>query len=291
LKQDQFGWPDGKRIAIHVVAMLEVWSEGKYPQYSVQTTALDPKYVDLGGVAWSRYGGNVGAWRVLKALDHFKLRGTFGTNSMCTEIFPDIVAAIAARGHDICGHAVWQDKMNGYMGIEEERDTILKCLDMFKTATGRRPEGWMSPVMAYTRNTVDLLIDAGVLWWGDVKNVDMPHRIRTTKGKIIGMPTSDFTDNRTLRGSPRHYYEVYKDSFDYLYSHEPCSVLNLAIHCHSGGRPPIIAQFYKLIEYFSKFPDVWFTTAGEIARWIDRQEVDHVTYAKRHLGAASTSRV
>src|SRR6266852_4667159 len=40
LKEDKlaetFHWPNGKRIAVAVTVMLETWSEGKAPPYSVQ---------------------------------------------------------------------------------------------------------------------------------------------------------------------------------------------------------------------------------------------------------------
>jgi hypothetical protein len=72
---------DRKRVAVYVTAMLEVWSEGKAPTYTVQTTGLRPGVVDHGGIAWARYRGHVGVWRILRALDDFGIRGTFATNA------------------------------------------------------------------------------------------------------------------------------------------------------------------------------------------------------------------
>ena len=37
--------------------------------------------------------------------------------------------------------------------------------------------------------------------------------------------------------SPQQYYDVYKDTFDYLHQHEPMSLLVMTVHCHFGGRP------------------------------------------------------
>ena len=46
-----FGWPDGKRIAVTMTAMLETWSEGKPPPYGVQATPLKAGTIDHGGIA------------------------------------------------------------------------------------------------------------------------------------------------------------------------------------------------------------------------------------------------
>ena len=55
----------------------------------------------------------------------------------------------------------------------------------------------------------------------------------------MALPHSDFADHRVLRGNPRDWYDVYRDTFDYLYYNEPTSYLNITVHCHFGGRPLI----------------------------------------------------
>ncbi len=280
-------WPNGKRVAVYVTAMLEVWSEGKAPTYTVQTTGLRSDVIDHGGIAWSRYGGHVGVWRILRALDDFSIRGTFAANAMITEIFPDAIEEIIRSGHDIAGHGVWQDQMINDMSPDEQHETIKRTLDMFEKATGKRPEGWLSQVLAWTPETPEFLVQEGVRWWGDAKDIDLPRKIKTKRGEIVAIPVCEFTDNRVLRGSPRDFFDVYKDTFDYLYRHEPMSVLNIILHCQWGGRPPIIAVFRQILDYISQFPDVWFTTPGEIAAWFAAQDRDEITYAERYFGPAS----
>ncbi len=77
-------------------------------------------------------------------------------------------------------------------------------------------------------------------------------RKATAAGPIVALPWSDFVDNRVLRASPRDYLDVYIDTFDYLHNHEPGGLINVAIHAHFGGRPLIVAQFQKLLRYFSE---------------------------------------
>jgi hypothetical protein len=80
------------------------------------------------------------------------------------------------------------------------------------------------------------------------------------------MQPSDFADNRVLRSSPRAYFDVYKDTFEYLYKHEPGSHLTLTIHAHHGGRPPIMAVVDELLSYWKTLPDVWFARHREVAQ-------------------------
>ena len=61
MAQRGFEWPNQARIAVVVTCLLENWSEGKGPPFSVQTTALKPgtprpRRDDLGHVWRARRG-------------------------------------------------------------------------------------------------------------------------------------------------------------------------------------------------------------------------------------------
>ena len=88
-----YSWPDGKRIAVAVTAMLETWSEGKAPPYGVQASPIKagvdrPRRHRLGQL-W-RQGRRVADHR--SAQPH-GIRGTFCVNARCAEIFPEAVDA------------------------------------------------------------------------------------------------------------------------------------------------------------------------------------------------------
>jgi hypothetical protein len=46
------------------------------------------------------------------------------------------------------------------------------------------------------------------------------------------------------------------------------------MHCHFGGRPMISAIFEKLFKYMAQFPEVWFASCGEIARWVIEHKLE-----------------
>ena len=217
-------WPNGKKIAVSVTVMFETWSENAAPNYSVQTTHLKAGTVDHASKAWSTYGGRVGVWRLIRMLDHLQIPGTFFTNGRCAEEYPDAVKQIVKSGHDIGGHAYVQDKLLAYMSLEDQQKTIRQSIDLLESCGGKKVTGWGSPVIAFTPETAGFLAQAGLKWTCDVTYADLPIRIHTPHGIIAGVPTTDFSDNRVMRASPRDLYDAYKGTFDYLSENEPMAL-------------------------------------------------------------------
>ena len=104
--------------------------------------------------------------------------------------------------------------------------------------------------------------------YGDYHHIDLPFCVDTQKGMLVVLPHSDFADHRVLRGNPRDWYDVYRDTFDYLQANEPLSYLDITLHCHFGGRPLMAAQFDRILRYIHGFPDAWLVRHGELAQWI-----------------------
>jgi allantoinase len=280
----QPAWPNGKKIAVSVTVMFETWSENAAPNYSVQTTHLKAGTVDHASKAWSTYGGRVGIWRLIRMLDRLQIPGTFFTNGRCTEEYPDAVKQIVKSGHDIAGHAYVQDKVLAYMSLEDQQKTIRHSVDLLESCGGKKVTGWGSPVIAFTPETAGFLAQAGLQWTCDVTYADLPIRIHTPHGVIAGVPTTDFSDNRVLRASPRDLYDAYKGTFDYLSENEPMALLVLVIHAQFGGRPLMTAVLQEILKYIAKSPDVWFARHEELANWALASGVDEHSYRGRYFG-------
>lgn len=274
-------WPNGKKLAVSVTVMFETWAEGKAPNYSVQTTHLKAGTVDHASKAWSLYGGRVGVWRIVNMLDRLKIPGTFFTNARCTQEYPDAVRQIVKSGHDLAGHAYTQDQLLAYMSLEEQEATIRKSVDLLEDCGGKKVTGWGSPVVAFTPETAGFLAKAGLSWTTDVTFADLPIRIQTPHGVIAGVPTSDFSDNRVMRSSPRDLYDAHIGSFNYLLKNEPMGLLVLVMHCQFGGRPLITAVMQELLTKMKKTPGVWFARHDELAQWALARNADEHTYRGR----------
>lgn len=276
-------WPNGRKVAVSVTVMFETWSDDAAPSYSVQTSHLKSGTVDHAGKAWATYGGRVGVWRLIRTLDDLQIPATFFANARCTEQYPDAVKQIVRSGHDLSGHAYTQDQLLAYMTPEEQFKTITKSVELLESCGGKKVTGWGSPVMAFTPDTAGLLAKAGLKWTCDVTYADMPIRIHTPHGIVAGVPTSDFSDNRLLRGNPQELIDVYKGTFDYLAENEPMSMLTMVIHCQFGGRPLVTSALRNLLKYFQSSPDVWFARHEELANWVLSTGVDEHSYRSRYF--------
>lgn len=274
-------WPNGKRVAVALTVMFETWSENAAPTYSVQASALRPGTTDYAGHAWATYGGRVGVWRILQALDRWGIPATFFTNAACVERYPDAVLAIADAGHELGGHGVYQDQLLNYLEPDEQYSVIERSLDALEEVSGSRPTGWLSPVLAFTPETAGLLAKAGLSWHADVTYFDLPHRVRTDYGVIAAVPNSDFTDNRVLKSNVTDLLDVHVSTFEYLRRHEPIGLLALTLHCQFGGRPMVISVMDQLISHLSASDDVWFTTHAELAEWALKADADVLAYSDR----------
>jgi peptidoglycan/xylan/chitin deacetylase (PgdA/CDA1 family) len=282
-------WPNGKKIAVSVTVMFETWSEGHAPNYSVQTSHLKSGTVDHASKAWSTYGGRVGVWRLIRMLDGLQIPGTFFTNALCAEEYPDAVKQIVKSGHDIGAHSYSQDKLLAYMSLEEQEKTIRQTVDTLESCAGKKITGWGSPVVAFTPETAGFLAKAGLKWTCDVTYADLPILIHTPHGTIAGVPTTDFSDNRVMRASPRDLFDAYKGTFDYLSENEPMSLMVMVIHSQFGGRPLMTSVVQEILKYVGKSPDVWFARHEELANWALAGGVDEHTYRSRYFDDVASS--
>ena len=90
------------------------------------------------------------------------------------------------------------------------------------------------------------------------------------------VPGSNFTDVRVLESSTLALWDIYRETFDYLYREGQPALLVLAMHCHFGGRPAVAAMFDKILTHIGRHSGVWPATYAEIAQWVrdNRMEAD-----------------
>ncbi len=266
-------WDDDIKIVVLVTVMFETWSEDKAPGYSPMATPLKEGTVDRHGISWSEYGVKTGIWRLMRILDNFGIRATVCVSGKSVELYPDAIKEILRGGHEVAGHSYTQDALVCYLSPAQEREVIQRCRGIIEEATGSKPVGWLSPRCTPTQHTAEILAKEGFLWHGDYNDTDLPYYLKTPKGPIVVIPQCDFTDNRVLRGNPGDFFQVYKNTFDYLYKNEPTGMINLTVHAHFGGRPLISAVVAEALKYMKGFSGVWFARHDEMARWvIDRTE-------------------
>src|SRR5262249_25617796 len=146
------------------------------------------------------------------------------------EQYPRAVALIADHGHEIAHHGYMHEKIN-QLTREEERSVFLRALDSIVKVTGQRPRGFRAPSGAFSRHTLDLLLEAGLLYDASLAGHDIPYLVANDRGTLVELPhdtTMDdwpqYMSSRELNhllpiASPQRAAEVFRAEFDAAWRH------------------------------------------------------------------------
>jgi peptidoglycan/xylan/chitin deacetylase (PgdA/CDA1 family) len=249
---------------------------GNFPE-----TAQMPRKLSLGKYVWD--AGVIP--RILDLLDTHQVRSTFYIVGMNAVNHPDIMKMIVDRGHGVACHG-WQHENINDCSREEEERRLLKTAEAIEKATGVRPVGNRTAGGELSPNTLDLLWKNGFVYDSSLRNSDLPYILdqsNTSPGKgLVVVPSyydmDDFYLFANYPGtkyhgrmlSPETGYELWTQAFDGYYKYGLC--YTTMFHPQIIGKPGLILLLDRLLNYIRKFPDVWFATAEEIARyWIETQ--------------------
>jgi len=266
-------WPNGAKIAVHVVVNVEYFEPGK------RGTSANPRLAeytpDVYNHSWRDYGPRVGIWRMMKVLAKHGVKPTVALNALVCLHYPQIIDQIVSRDWEIMGHGLTNSHNMSGLEIDAERAVINSTLDMIEQASGKRPRGWLGPALCETWNTPRLLEELGVEYVCDWINDDEPYRMATEQGRLLSMPYSCELNDlhlflRAGYDAPK-YLQLLKDQFDVLYeeSSEGGKVLTIPTHPFVMGHPFRSKYFDLALQYMKKHAGVWFATGSEIAdAWV-----------------------
>lgn len=273
-------WPNQARIALSFVLNYEEGGERCILHGDKESEAFlseIPSAQPLPGVRHMsmesiyEYGSRAGVWRILKLFEKNSIPLTIFAVAMAAERHPEVIKAMAAAGHEICSHGYrWIDYQ--YMDKEEEREHLLKAIDILKSVTGERPLGWYTG--RNSPNTRDIVMEeGGFLYDSDAYDDDLPYWIDGPQKPHLVIPyTLDSNDMRfsTVQGfnSGEQFFQYLKDSFDVLYAEgeEAPKMLSIGLHCRLIGRPGRLVALQRFIEYVASHEQVWFCRRADIAR-------------------------
>lgn len=273
-------WPHQARIAVSFVLNYEEGGErcvlhgdkeseaflsempGAQPLEGVRHMSMESCY---------EYGSRAGVWRLLRLFKKHDIPLTIFAVAMAVERHPDVAQAMAQAGHEICSHGYrWIDYQ--YTDESEERDHLVRAIDIIKQVTGERPQGWYTGRTG--PNTRKLVMEeGGFMYDSDAYDDDLPYWVDNNgKGHLVIPYTLDVNDMRfaTAQGfnSGEQFYEYLKDSFDTLYEEgaESPKMLSIGLHCRLAGRPGRIAALARFIDYVRSHDQVWFCRRIDIAK-------------------------
>jgi allantoinase len=271
-RQD-YRWPGGKRLAFYVALNIEHFAFGA-------GLGMDPSNRSgaqtARNYAWRDYGNRVGNWRLFEMLDELELPASILLNSMVCYHYPDIIEKIKQRGDDVLGHGRTNAEVLKPLWEHDEARVIQETTEIIEKHVGLRPTGWMGPGANESNVTPDLLKEAGYTHLLDWPVDDQPIWMKTRSGPLLSVPyPMELNDAGTLvhrDHTGREFADMIVDQFEELLeqSQRQTLVFALSLHGFIVGQPFRLRPLRQALKHCArhKLKDrIWFTRAGEIARY------------------------
>jgi peptidoglycan/xylan/chitin deacetylase (PgdA/CDA1 family) len=263
-----YAWPGDRRLAVYLGVNLEHFAFGEGLGAELAPGGPQP---DVLNHAWRDYGNRVGAWRLLALLDQLQLPAGVIANSAMADYAPALLAAHRARGDEIIGHGRTNSERQSVLAEEAERALIVDSTDVLARAWGRRPRGWLSPWIAESRVTPDLLAEAGYAYTLNWCHDDQPTWMATRGGRLLSIPypqeANDIPSIVARRDGAAQFAEIVADTFAEMLDQSAAQplVMGIALHPYIVGQPHRLRRLRPVLaEIAAARERVWLTTPGAI---------------------------
>ena len=264
-----WSWPNGAKLAVYLGVNLEHFAFGEGLGAELAPGGPQP---DILNYAWRDYGNRVGAWRLLQLLDELKLPATVLLNSTMYDHAPELVAAHRARGDEMAGHGRTNSERQSTLPEAEERALIAEATAAMAAREGAAPRGWLSPWIAESLTTPDLLAEAGYRYTLNWCMDDMPVWMATRAGRLLAIPypqeANDIPAIVARKDGMAQFAEMLVEDFTerlrQVRDGVP-QVMGIALHPYIIGQPYRISMLRgALKKILARRREIWFTTAGAI---------------------------
>ncbi len=264
-----YDWPGGRKLAVYLGVNLEHFAFGEGLGAELAPGGPQP---DVLNFAWRDYGNRVGAWRLIELLEEAGFPATVLLNSAMYDYAPSLVAAHRARGDEIAGHGRTNSERQSVLPEAEERALIAESTAAIVTHEGQAPRGWLSPWIAESHITPDLLAEAGYAYSLNWAADDAPVWKRTRAGRLLAIPypqeVNDIPSIVGRKDSAEQFAEMIIDDFDERLHQTRDGlpqVMGVALHPYLVGQPYRLRQLRRALMHLAAHRDVvWVTTAGGI---------------------------
>lgn len=221
-----------------------------------------------------RYGPRVAIPRIVEAFSRFSLRQTFFIPGWCIEKYPAVVDLLLSAGHEVALHGYLHERPNE-LSAEDEHYWMRRGIDAFVARVGTRPRGWRAPSFAFSKHSLNHLVEEGFQYDASLMGDDVPYLLECDRGSLIELAsewTNDdwpyYMHNRDLNyfmpiSAPQRAMEVYRAEFDAAW--ENGGMWITVWHPFVSGRLSRITAIVDFIKYVSNKGGVWFARLDEIA--------------------------
>ena len=273
-------WPNGARLAVYIGFNLEHFAFGEGLGACIGPVSAQP---DVLNYSWREYGNRVGAWRCLELFDQLAWPTAAIINTALYDHCPELVAAFVKRGDELVGHGHTNSERQNTLDEAAERALLVACRERIQAQSGAAPSGWLSPWIAETLYTPDLLVETGYSYTLNWCHDDQPLPMRTRSGqRLWSIPypqeVNDIPAIMARQMDGRDFADLIIDNFDEMLTqsrHQPL-VMGIALHPYIIGQPYRLRHLRRALEHMNKAREagqIWVTTPGAICKHVNTQPV------------------
>ena len=263
-----YTWPGEKRLAVYVGLKLEHFAFGEGLGAELAPGGPQP---DVLNHAWRDYGNRVGAWRMRDMFDALDMPVSVLANSAMYDHAPDLMAAFRARGDEVVGHGRTNSERQSVLDRTAEAALIAETTDVLAQAERVAPKGWLSPWIAESHHTPDLLAEAGYGYTLNWCMDDQPVWMQTSAGRLLSIPypqeVNDIPSIVARKDSAAQFADMIIDNFDEMLEQSKMQplVMGIALHPYLVGQPYRLRHLRRALLHICNQRDkVWLTTSGGI---------------------------
>lgn len=275
-RRPDYSWPRGARLAVYLGFNLEHFAFGGGMGAKLGASFNEP---DVLNYTWREYGNRVGAWRCLDLFDSLNLPAGIVANTAILDHCPELIQACLARGDELIAHGHTNAEQQGTYTETAERALLSHCAERFERIAGVRPSGWLSPWIAESHLTPDLLAETGYRYTLNWCHDDQPTQLRTRDGSLLWSVPYPQEVNDIPMIVARHmdgkdFAQLIIDNFDEMLeqSQRQPLVMGIALHPYLVGQPYRLRHLRRALAHIAHHRDrgqVWFTTPGAICAHVD----------------------
>lgn len=249
--------------------------------FDAETNALRDRNISPGIFSQGEYAARVSMHRILALLDQYKIPASFFVPAVTVLLHPEEIKAIVGKEiHEVGMHG-WIHERNSMLSEEEERRLMRNSYETLKVATGKAPTGIRTPSWDFSRSTLKLIRELGLVYDSSLMADDRPYEL-IEDGKptgVVELPVEWLLDDYPYFGfsryssvrphiKPKDVFEIWASEFAKAY--EEGTLFVLTMHPKYIGHRSRIAMLEELIKHIEKHTGVWFATHEDIALYVKK---------------------
>jgi peptidoglycan/xylan/chitin deacetylase (PgdA/CDA1 family) len=265
-RRPDYTWPGGRRLAVYIGLNLEHFEFGR----GLGAKLAPSTEPDVLNYAWRDYGNRVGAWRLLELFESLRFPVAVLANTSIYDYCPELMAAHRERRDEVIGHGHTNSERQSDMSEADEAAMINACAARIEKEEGARPRGWLSPWIAESRATPDLLKAAGFDYTLNWCHDDQPLPFETRGGAFWSVPypqeINDIPAVIARQNSAGEFADMILGCYEEMKAqsaHQPL-VMGIALHPYIVGQPHRLRELRRALQHIVMDGKAWLSRPGAI---------------------------